>query len=135
MTQVLRFEDIEVGGRHDRLSYLLTPDDVRKYLDTVQDNNPIYLEESSSALPVAPSTICARDVFKLPLMQAFWDGIEICEPPEDRRAFLHARHEAENVNPPRSGMKINGKAISLTNMSKEADTGLRWRRLPGLGVD
>lgn len=107
MTQVLRFEDIEIGGRRDRLSYRLTPGDVRKYLDAVQDNSPIYREESSSGLPLAPSTICARDVFRLPLMQAFWDGIELCEPPEDRRAFLHARHEVEYVNPPRSGMKIN----------------------------
>jgi len=107
MTQVLRFEDIEIGRRRDRLSYRLTPGDIRKYLDAVQDDNPVYREESPSGLPIAPSTICARDIFRLPLMQTFWDGIELCEPPEDRRAFLHAKHEIDYINPPRSGMKIN----------------------------
>jgi len=123
MKPVLKFEDIEIGKRYDRISYQLTSASILKYLDSVRNNHPMHHQKSASGSILAPSTICASDVFKLPLMQTFWDGIELCDPPEKRRALLHAKHEIKFINPPHSDMKIEAEGFVA---DKYIDRGRYW---------
>jgi acyl dehydratase len=104
--KILSYDEIDVGREFDPPPYTLTAEAVEKYIQAVEDDNPIYRDEKAAreaGLPgiVAPPTTAAIYTRTSPILQK-----EGKMPP----GSIHARQEYQFLAPVQPGDTLTTKA-------------------------
>jgi len=89
----MTYEEVIVGQEIDYREFRVTPEMQQKFLEALQENNPIYIEGDSSKEPIAHPIVILNYAFPEKWMGSFGEHI-------------HAKNYVQFLNPTRVGKKI-----------------------------
>jgi acyl dehydratase len=89
----MTYEKIIAGQEIDYREFWVTPEMQVKFLEALQENNPLYIKEDSSQGPIAHPIVILNHAFPEKWMGSFGEHI-------------HAKNYIQFLNPTRVGKKI-----------------------------